>query len=51
MNFQLSVAQNVYELNVPINVKLTFKNTTHHHFFPTIESLIAVYLKWIEIDT
>ena len=53
MNFQLSVAQNVYELNADINVKLTFKYTTQDLFFPTIESPLPVYFcrKWIEIDT
>ena len=37
MNFQLSMARNVYELNADINVKLTFKYTIHI-FFPTMES-------------
>ena len=32
MNFQLSVARNVYELNADIDVKLTSKYTIHDLF-------------------
>ena len=43
MHFQLFVAQNVYGLNVDVNVKLTFKRT-EYNFFPTIEPPHPVYL-------
>ena len=54
MNFQLSVARNVYELNADINVKkLTSKYTKHNLFLATIEfsPSLYIYRKWIEIDT
>ena len=48
MDFQLFVAQNVYELNVEINLKLTFKYTMHDIFFSTIESPLPVYLQKVD---
>ena len=52
MNFQVSVARNVYELNADINVKLTSKYTIHKFFFPQQNPpSLYIYRKWIEIDT
>ena len=47
INFQLSVARNVYELNVDLNVKLTFKYTMHDLFFTT-ESFLPVDIQKVD---
>ena len=52
MNFQVSLVQNFHELNVEINVKLTFKYTMQDLFSHNrIPPSLYIYRKWIEIDT